>query len=59
MFHVYDDTLASVELLSARVHVAQPAEIALYVKAFEQLRSMAVYGADARALIVTAIDALR
>ncbi|MFD7181297.1 Scr1 family TA system antitoxin-like transcriptional regulator [Streptomyces sp. NPDC059904] len=51
--------LVSVELLSARVHVAQPAEIALYVKAFEQLRSMAVYGADARALIVTAIDALR
>jgi hypothetical protein len=28
------------------------------VKAFEQLRSMAVYGADARALIVKAIDAL-
>lgn len=34
-------------------------EIALYLKAFEQLRSMAVYGADARSLIVKAIDALR
>lgn len=33
-------------------------EIGLYLKAFEQLQSMAVYGADARALIVKAIDAL-
>ncbi|WP_330279167.1 helix-turn-helix transcriptional regulator [Streptomyces sp. NBC_00569] len=58
LFHVYDDTLVSVELLSAQVNVTQPSEIALYLKAFEQLRSMAVYGADARALIVKAIDAL-
>ncbi|MFF3518247.1 transcriptional regulator, partial [Streptomyces sp. NPDC002573] len=58
-FHVYDDTLVSVEFLSAEVNITQPAEIVLYLKAFEQLRSMAVYGADARALIVKAIDALR
>jgi transcriptional regulator with XRE-family HTH domain len=58
-FDVHDDTLVSVELLSAEVNVTQPSEIALYVRAFEQLRSMAVYGADARALIVKAIDALR
>lgn len=58
LFHVYDDTLVSVELLSARVQVTQPSEIDLYVKAFEQLRSMAVYGAEARALVVKAIDAL-
>ncbi|RRQ77084.1 transcriptional regulator [Streptomyces griseofuscus] len=57
-FHVHDDTLASVELVSAEVNLTQPSEIALYVKAFEQLRSMAVYGAEARALIVKAIDAL-
>jgi transcriptional regulator with XRE-family HTH domain len=57
-FDVHDDTLVSVELLSAEVNVTQPSEIALYVKAFEQLRAMAVYGADARALIVKAIDAL-
>jgi hypothetical protein len=43
LFHVYDDTLASVVLLSARVQVTQPSEIALYIKAFEQLLSMAVY----------------
>ncbi|MGI5143489.1 MULTISPECIES: helix-turn-helix domain-containing protein [unclassified Streptomyces] len=58
LFHLYDETLVSVELLAARVQVTRPSEIALYVKAFEQLRSMAVYGADARALIVKAIDAL-
>lgn len=57
-FHMYDDTLVSMELLSARVTVTQPSEIALYLKAFEELRSMAVYGAEARALIVRAIDAL-
>jgi transcriptional regulator with XRE-family HTH domain len=57
-FHVYDDTLVSVELLSAEVNITQPSEIALYLTAFERLRSMAVYGADARALIVRAIDEL-
>jgi transcriptional regulator with XRE-family HTH domain len=58
LFHVYDDTLVSVELLSAQVRVTQPSEVALYVKAFEQLRGMAVYGAEARALILKAIEAL-
>lgn len=57
-FNVYDDALVSVELLSAQVNITQPSEIALYLKAFEELRSMAVYGAEARALIVRAIDAL-
>ncbi|MFI9832898.1 helix-turn-helix domain-containing protein [Streptomyces sp. NPDC051913] len=58
LFHVYDDTLVSVELLSARVRVTQPSEVALYLSAFEKLRGMAVYGAEARALIVKAIEAL-
>ncbi|WP_331733333.1 helix-turn-helix transcriptional regulator [Streptomyces sp. NBC_01276] len=57
-FHVYDDTLVSVELLSAEVNITQPSEIALYLKAFEQLRGMAVYGAPARALVVKALEAL-
>ncbi|MEW2163820.1 helix-turn-helix transcriptional regulator [Streptomyces sp. NPDC007084] len=58
-FHVYDDKLVSVELVSAEVNVTQPAEVAQYLKAFERLRSMAVYGAEARALVVKAIEALR
>ncbi|MFD4413171.1 helix-turn-helix domain-containing protein [Streptomyces sp. NPDC058476] len=57
-FHMYDDSLVSVELLAARVTVTQPSEIALYADAFERLHSMAVHGANARALIVKAIDAL-
>ncbi len=57
-FHMYDDKLVSVELVSARVRITQPSEIALYLKAFEELRSMAVYGQAARTLIVKAIDAL-
>ncbi|QTZ93537.1 DUF5753 domain-containing protein [Streptomyces auratus] len=58
-FHVYDDTLVSVELISAEVKITQPSEIALYLEAFEQLRSMAVYGVEARALIRKALEALR
>ncbi|KOU66417.1 DNA-binding protein [Streptomyces sp. MMG1533] len=57
-FHVYDNKLVSVELVSAQVRITQPSEIALYLKAFEQLRSMAVYGADARALILRVIEGL-
>ncbi|MEU1294925.1 helix-turn-helix transcriptional regulator [Streptomyces sp. NPDC005840] len=58
-FHVYDDKLVSVELVSAQVRIVQPSEVELYLRAFEQLRSMAVYGAEARALILRAIGALR
>jgi hypothetical protein len=57
-FDVHDDTLVSIELLSAEVNITQPTEIALYIKAFERLRRMAVYGAEARALIVKAVEAL-
>ncbi|MEU0442490.1 helix-turn-helix transcriptional regulator [Streptomyces sp. NPDC006186] len=57
-FHVYDDRLVSVELVSARVRITQPSEINLYFRAFEQLRAMAVYGAEARALVLRAIEAL-
>lgn len=57
-FHMYDDALVSVELVSAQVRITQPSEIGLYLRAFEQMRQTAVYGADARALVVKAIDAL-
>lgn len=57
-FHIYDDTLVSVELVSAQVNISQPSEIALYERAFTQLRDLAVYGAEARALIVRAVEAL-
>ncbi len=47
-FHVYDNSLVSVELVSARVRITQPSEIALYAKSFEELRQTAVYGAAAQ-----------
>ncbi|MFB7763519.1 helix-turn-helix domain-containing protein [Streptomyces xiamenensis] len=57
-FHLYDRTLASVELVTAAVNITQPSEINLYLTAFERLRGIAVYGAQARALIADAIKAL-
>ncbi|MFJ6786619.1 DUF5753 domain-containing protein [Streptomyces angustmyceticus] len=57
-FHVYDDDLVSVELVSAEMKISQPSEIALYLRVFEQLRSMAVYGVEARALIRKALGSL-
>jgi hypothetical protein len=58
VFHIYDATLVSAELLSAQVNITQPSQIALYLKAFEQLRSMAVYGTAAHTLTLKAIDTL-
>lgn len=57
-FHVYDERLVSVELVSAEVNVTQPGEITRYLETFERLRRMAVYGAEARALVLRAIQAL-
>ncbi|MFD3464814.1 helix-turn-helix domain-containing protein [Streptomyces sp. NPDC058682] len=57
-FSIYDTEQAQVETLTAAVNVTAPSEIAQYVKAFEMLSEMAVYGATARALITEAIGAL-
>ncbi|WP_328766908.1 DUF5753 domain-containing protein [Streptomyces sp. NBC_00286] len=58
-FTVFDDTRIHVELLAAKVTVTAPSELDIYLRAFARLTELAVYGADARALIVKAIDALR
>jgi hypothetical protein len=58
-FTIFDDTRVHVELLAARVTVTAPGELDLYLRAFARLTEVAVYGAEARALIVRAIDALR
>lgn len=57
-FYMFDGSLVSVETLSAFVNITAPGEIALYSKAFAQLQETAVYGAQARACITRAIDAL-
>jgi transcriptional regulator with XRE-family HTH domain len=57
-FTVFDDERVHVELLSAQVTVTVPSEITLYVRAFEKLAELAVYGDGARDLIKAAINAL-
>jgi transcriptional regulator with XRE-family HTH domain len=57
-FTIFDDARVHVELLSAQVTVTVPGEVVVYLRAFDQLSGLAVYGADARALITDAINAL-
>jgi hypothetical protein len=57
-FTVFDDNRVHVELLSAQVTVTVPSEIILYVRAFERLARLAVYGDAARALVGDALAAL-
>ncbi|MYZ36510.1 MULTISPECIES: helix-turn-helix transcriptional regulator [unclassified Streptomyces] len=57
-FTVFDDARVHVELLAAKVTVTAPSELDIYLRAFTRLTELAVHGAEARALIVKAIDAL-
>jgi Domain of unknown function (DUF5753) len=57
-FSVFDDERVIVELLSAQVTVTAPGEVVLYLRAFEKLTGLAVYGDEARALISKAITDL-
>ncbi|NUK00284.1 helix-turn-helix domain-containing protein [Streptomyces lunaelactis] len=57
-FTAFDDKRIHVELLAARVTVTAPSELDVYLRAFTRLTELAVYGTEARALIVKAIEAL-
>lgn len=57
-FMVFDDDRVQVETLSAEINITSSSEIDLYVRAFDRLRRMAVYGPKARAVITAAIDTL-
>ncbi|MFJ5301517.1 helix-turn-helix domain-containing protein [Streptomyces sp. NPDC088350] len=57
-FTMYDDAQVNVELVSAHLTVTQPSEIAEYAKAFSELSTIAVYGAQARSIITAAIDSI-
>ncbi|WP_306823490.1 DUF5753 domain-containing protein [Streptomyces sp. JJ66] len=57
-FSVYDTEQAEVELLTARVNITAPSEVSQYLRAFQEFSRLAVHGAEARALIIAAIDAL-
>jgi transcriptional regulator with XRE-family HTH domain len=57
-FTVFDDARIHVELLAAKVTVTAPGELDIYLRAFARLTDLAVYGSEARALILRAIEAL-
>lgn len=54
-FSMFDDRLVLVETYSAEFSITQPREIDLYAKAFALLKRSAVYGKDARELILAAM----
>ncbi|SHL58475.1 helix-turn-helix domain-containing protein [Actinacidiphila paucisporea] len=58
-FWVFDSAQVNVELVSGYLTITQPPEVAQYVEAYAELARHAVYGTEARALIVKAIDAVR
>ncbi|MEV0480813.1 Scr1 family TA system antitoxin-like transcriptional regulator [Streptomyces sp. NPDC050508] len=57
-FTVFDDVRIHVELLAAKVTVTAPGELDIYLRAFARLADLAVHGAEARALILKAIEYL-
>lgn len=54
-FWIFDDREVQIETYSAAIRITQPREIALYAKVFEHYSSRAVYGRQARDLIIQAI----
>ncbi|MFE9496308.1 helix-turn-helix domain-containing protein [Streptomyces collinus] len=57
-FTAFDESRVSVELLTAAITVTAPGEVGMYAHAFEEMSALAVFGADARSLISSAIDSL-
>lgn len=58
-FVIFDQRLVQIETITAELNVTQPREIALYERVFAGLVENAVFGDDARALIVRALHERR
>ena len=58
-FILFDDRAVQVEAISAELTITQPREVALYVKAFQELSEQAIYGQAARDLISTELDSVQ
>jgi transcriptional regulator with XRE-family HTH domain len=58
-FWLMDDALVQFDTYTAELSLIRPDEIALYSRAFERLAALAVYGAEARAMIEGALDRFR
>lgn len=57
-FWIYDTAQVNVELISGYLTITQPSEVAMYAETFAELAALAVYGANARALISDALTRL-
>ncbi|MFE9486535.1 helix-turn-helix domain-containing protein [Streptomyces sp. NPDC006641] len=57
-FWIYDTAQVNVELISGYLTLTQPSEVAMYADTFAELAALAIYGANARALITAAMDRL-
>jgi transcriptional regulator with XRE-family HTH domain len=57
-FWIFDDKQVNIELVSGYLTIRQPREIAMYSQVFAELAEIAVYGAEARARVVSALEAL-
>jgi transcriptional regulator with XRE-family HTH domain len=57
-FWIFDDSLVALEIPTASIEATRPQEIELYAKMFEHLRSAAVFGQAARALVIKALREL-
>jgi hypothetical protein len=57
-FEITDNELVTIEMLSGFLSLTHPGEVTAYVQAWEELDSIAVHHAEARALVRRAITAL-
>jgi hypothetical protein len=57
-FWIFDAAQVNVELVSGYLTLTQPSEVAMYADTFAELADLAVYGANARALITAAMHSL-
>jgi transcriptional regulator with XRE-family HTH domain len=57
-FWIFDNWLVALETPTASIEVTRPQEVDLYGRMFEQLKTAAVYGKHARALIARALEEL-
>jgi hypothetical protein len=57
-FWIFDNSLAALEIPTASIEVTRPQEIELYARMFENLKSFAVYGKPARAIIARVLEEL-
>ncbi len=51
-FWLIDDEFVLIETLAAELRLTRPDEVATYARVFEQLAGVAVYGQDARSVIM-------